>query len=652
MPDRRQGAIAPGPPGRANRSVPLLPIAACTLVTAGLLALAPPALAGDAGLTPGPKVAITDPGSIAVGDFNRDGRPDLAVVSLLRTGIPGTVQILLGAAGGGFTKAPAVASTGNDPRQVVVGDFDADGDDDLAITNLDGRNVTVRLGDGEGVFAVRLPDVAIGNRRPYSIVAGDFNGDNREDLAVSAGDLTGGATYIRLGTPKDGTVTFVDGQTIDGVLAPLVVGDFNGDSIEDLATGDASAAGGRVLLGTGGGAFGAPKSLGLPRPASVPHNIAVGDFDNDHRQDLAAAMTDVVSVRLAPVGAASPGTDTQLRGAPVALAIGDLNSDGNEDMVIADNSDSPALRVRLGTGNGGFRDAATIPHGQGLVDAALADLDGDGNDDVVVSDLIADEVQVLRGTGAPALAGNLLVNGGFEGPGWATGLDSAPAIPGWERTGGMTFIRYGFPAHAFFPARVAAPRHGGGNSLLWGGRSTSTDGITTAFQTVDVARFGPAIDGGRSTATLTRPTRRRADVPDTMKASAEFRSATGAPLGDSRRRASRPSDRGNLTGLITAGAHGAGAGRHAQHPRGAHLRRRRQGAVVRVRRQRQAHAAAGCGAPDHDRRRDAGRRRRGTGRRRPADRPRHAHATGLRGRAPRSARAARRSASRSPSRPR
>src|SRR5215211_6204746 len=103
------------------------------------------------------------------------------------------------------------------------------------------------------------------------------------------------------------------------------------------------------------------------------------------------------------------------------------------------------------------------------------------------------------GGGPALLAGNLLVNGDFEGrlPGKSTPLS------GWELSGGISYLRYGEPSHAFTPSWLAAPRYGtGGSRMLWGGNTALTNGLTAASQTVDVSASAEAIDAGRGTANL------------------------------------------------------------------------------------------------------------------------------------------------------
>ena len=126
-------------------------------------------------------VTGTFPFSIAMGDFNGDGKLDLAVANVSSN----TVSILLGDGRGNFTLASSPA-TGDEPYSVAVGDFNGDGKLDLAVANSGSDTVSILLGDGRGNFAL-ASSPATGDA-PFSLAVGDLNGDGRLDLAVANGD--------------------------------------------------------------------------------------------------------------------------------------------------------------------------------------------------------------------------------------------------------------------------------------------------------------------------------------------------------------------------------------------------------------------------------------------------------------------------------
>jgi hypothetical protein len=116
------------------------------------------------------------------GDFNGDSFQDLAVANLNGN----TVTIMLGNGLGGFTAAPGSPFTaGKTPYSVMVGDFDGNGVPDLAVSNSGDNTVTVLPGTGTGAFnATAGSPIAVG-KGPYAVVVGDFNGDGIQDLATA-----------------------------------------------------------------------------------------------------------------------------------------------------------------------------------------------------------------------------------------------------------------------------------------------------------------------------------------------------------------------------------------------------------------------------------------------------------------------------------
>ena len=122
-----------------------------------------------------------DPLSVAIGDFNGDGIQDFAAANYGSN----NVSIRLGNGSGGFT-SPAVpeVTVGTYPISVAIGDFNGDGKQDLATANVDSNNVSIRLGDGSGGFtSPAVPEVTVGND-PISVAIGDFNGDGIQDFAT------------------------------------------------------------------------------------------------------------------------------------------------------------------------------------------------------------------------------------------------------------------------------------------------------------------------------------------------------------------------------------------------------------------------------------------------------------------------------------
>jgi hypothetical protein len=191
------------------------------------------------------------PVAVAVGDFNGDGIPDLAVAndSRFATGVPDSVTILLGNGDGTFTLQAESPTIGDNPADITVGDFNGDGVLDLAVANLyvdtlEPGTVTVLLGNGNGTFTP-TPVSPVTGFLPYSVAIGDFNADGKADLVTAnAGSNTvtvllgnGDGTFAAPLNPPAGT---------DPIFA--AVGDFNGDGLTDVAAANNSTLSVTVLL--------------------------------------------------------------------------------------------------------------------------------------------------------------------------------------------------------------------------------------------------------------------------------------------------------------------------------------------------------------------------------------------------------------------
>jgi ABC-type anion transport system duplicated permease subunit len=327
---------------------------------------------------------------VAVGDFNGDGKLDMAVTN----SNDATLHIYLGVGGGTFT-AGQVISIGNGSSAIAVGDFNGDGKLDLATAYYGDNTVTVLLGNGNGTFTATGTSPGTG-AGPNGIATGDFNGDGNADLAVA--------------NSVDGTVTILHGDGLGGFTAvstpsvgnwpvSIAVGDFNHDGNLDLAVANLNGNTVTILLGAGNGTFTA--AAASPVTGNGPSFIVAGDFNGDGKIDLATANQNdnTVTVLLGNNdGSFAPTVASPASGSnPLALAVADFNHDGKVDLAVTNYNDS-TVTVLLGNGDGTFTLAASPSTGLANSDPqgiAIGDFNGDGYPDIVATNANFQNAAVL-----------------------------------------------------------------------------------------------------------------------------------------------------------------------------------------------------------------------------------------------------------------
>ena len=396
---------------------------------------------------------LTEPGpsGVVTADFNNDGQLDLVSANTE------TVSFRPGDGSGGFgpaiTSAAATAAHNTRDRSLAVGDFNNDGNLDLAMVNdymiggwngntytpeaEDSNGVSVMLGNGNGSFQAPLNVPLYQGTKATSVAVGDFNNDGMMDLAVASvtdpyypGDVYEdlGLASVLLGN-GDGSFHLQDVRSVDHGYGPdrptpgavaVAVADFNGDGNQDFVVGarnysfetNNTVQVVEMLLGDGQGNIAGQLGWRLDHGWSM----AAGDLDSDGDADLVTAWNSQVHVRLgngtggfeAPPGgqsyAAGPGA--------FEVVLGDFNRDGKLDIATA-NSIGGNVSVLRGRGDGIFSAAEFFPSGPGSNAIAAGDLNGDGWLDVAIANAGGNTTSVLindQTWGAPPTPPTVSIN--------------------------------------------------------------------------------------------------------------------------------------------------------------------------------------------------------------------------------------------------
>ena len=303
---------------------------------------------------------------LAAGDFNSDGKQDLAVSIFTEQ----TSLSLLTGNGDGTFNAPVnfPNTTGSDSPVIVASDVNNDTHLDLLIAHsfacftppcVSSDDLTIMLGNGNGTFQSSKMDVGLGMSE---IAFGDFNRDGLKDLAIAGSSAqlyllkgNGDGTFVQQ------TLQLITEDTFGRQGTDVDVGDFNRDGIQDLVVAVAMNGSKTVILiGNGDGTFRAPHIITEPN-IRIPHYQAVADYNGDGNQDLAIALGDGSAGIMEILRGNGDGTfqplvmyDIPPDKSSIAggdIVAGDFNRDGRPDLALQVRGAFPAFHILINTTN-------------------------------------------------------------------------------------------------------------------------------------------------------------------------------------------------------------------------------------------------------------------------------------------------------------
>ncbi len=351
-------------------------------------------------------LAGADPQAAATGDFDRDGNLDVAVVERALN----QVAVYKGSATGALTLA-ATAPVGGGARDIASGDLDRDGRLDLVVANAGAGSVSVLRGDGNGGFAAQ--NVAAVGGTPLRLSLVDLDRDGALDVSVVDDGpavprvvvFRGKASFPDAFDPVAVASTFGISSSPRG----LALGDFTSDGRADIVTTLSSSNQAVLVPNLSGSSCARTSFAGAPRSywaGDGPVGSVAADFDGDGRRDLAVAIANppagIRVLRGSPTGLAT-GSFTSVSPAPRGIATADFDIDGKADVVVAlsdGSASSGTVQVLLGNGLGALFPGDSESVGLNVSAVVAGDFDGNGSPDVAVTTETNGEVRIYLGDGA------------------------------------------------------------------------------------------------------------------------------------------------------------------------------------------------------------------------------------------------------------
>lgn len=340
------------------------------------------------------------PAELAVADVDGDGVEDVLTANF-------TSISLLSGKGDGTFEAATTIDVPVTAKSLAATKIDGDDHVDVVVGGGDPGKVWVGAGNGDGTFSA-VTSLSPG-KRIHALEAADFDGDGRPDFAVLHGDHTDDSLDRISVYRNQSQGTFGTSQTFrsGNESTALTSADFDGDDAPDLAVANEGVYASSIFLGEADGTFQTTPTRSIGQGETLDselRGVGSADLDGDGAQDVLASYRLGLAV-LPGNGDGTVGTQRTVDiPTPFTWSTADLNDDGALDIVYA-RLDSPILSVRLGKGDGTFRDPESNPEGstrsvgENPTSVQTADLDGDGQMDAVTANETGENVTVLLGNG-------------------------------------------------------------------------------------------------------------------------------------------------------------------------------------------------------------------------------------------------------------